>query len=117
MKKLIVPIFFTGLCLISAGILYARAYSSVRKNQLLTTEKVTRDLSIAEVRQTNIVPEGNVDYSLVYTIRTFRYTEGLRIKEKKDTLNMWVSASPSCRCTDAPKPGLPKPFKWGTLKP
>ena len=117
MKKLIVPIFFTGLCLISAGILYARAYSAVNKKQMLTTEKVTRDLSIAEVRQTNIVPEGNVDYSIVYTIRTFRYTEGLRIKEKKDTIAMWANASPSCGCADAQKPSLPKPFKWGTLKP
>ena len=115
MKKVIVPIIFTGLVLMGFGVMSVRAYFYIDKNQHLEQYKAVRSLSLKEVRLTNIEPQPDIDYSIVYTIKKFSFTEGVRIRRKTDTVQITVRAEASCGCKEGPKPVLPKPLYWGKL--
>lgn len=99
----------------SLGIMRARAYFFIKKNQLLTEKRVERDLSLEEVKKTNVKPVPGIDYKIIYRVRTYLYTDGISIQKNTDTVQVLLNATPSCGCSDGPKPNLPKPLSWGTL--
>lgn len=115
MKRAIPSIIATGLILLGFGVMWARAYTYIRENEMLTEANVIRPLSLKEVIRTNVSLQPGVDYSIVYHIRTYRQTQGLRIIKKEDTTAVWMHAESQKVGIEATQVKLPKPLDWGTL--
>jgi hypothetical protein len=114
MKKLIVPAFAFVLIALSAGIIYARGISSLKKNPTLNVSTEVRHLTLNDVKKTNIKIEPDVDYSIHYKVETWTSAEDIRVISKKDTVEITLSAKSNI---PGVKAQLPKKFSWGSLRP
>ena len=70
---------------------------------------------MTDVKKTNIVPQADIDYKLVYKIRIWIHSEDGRILTKSDTTGVYIIAYPSPDCANAPVAHLPHPLDLGTL--
>jgi len=119
MKKIIIPLTFTGLLLISGSFLYLSELRHFKNQPQFTLDTKERPLSLAEVKLTSVKIQPNVNYSIKYAIETMVITTGWKIHSHSDTTSIWMQAESE---TDGngkalTQPSLPKGgnFNWGTL--
>ena len=115
MKKAIVPLFITLSLLLSAGFMYGSALYKYSVKPSFVEKQVERDLSLSDVKKTNIVPLPDVDYSIVYSTRIWTQTKGLIIKTIVDTAMVtWVAKKQDG--TDLKVKAFPEKINPGNLK-
>ena len=113
MKKIIIPLTFAALVLLSAGTLYGMASRHFANNPDFSFQTDDRELSLAEVKKTNIQIQPDVTYTVKYEVQTMTEAHGFKIHSKKDTTSIWLLATGD----EETKPVLPhKDFSWGTLR-
>ena len=114
MKKVIVPLFLSSLIVLGITSMYVRGASYLAKYPTYEDYPIIRNLSIPEVQQTNVGVQTDVDYSVLYKIRTYTSSKNLVIRYQLDTAGVLLIAKN--KSDNGLKPYLPKDFSWGTLK-
>ena len=119
MEKIIIPLTFTGLLLISGGFLYMSALRHFKNHPQLILDTRERALSLAEVKLTSVTIQQNVNYSIEYAVETMTTASGWKIHSHSDTTAIWMLAESE---TDGNGQAITKPvlpnghnFNWGTL--